>query len=668
MTWEWMLFLYCIGFAGTFVIVTTALFTFIRLRRELPKRPILESIEELERRKKSVEQDLEVKREELRLANNTIEYAEQQKQWLKENQHIIDDVKRLEQQFRDLDAQVAQRREENLSLEQRNLEASKAHAELDVKCSGLREEEKRCLASVEKLLAELHAVKQELDRLTVERRTAEDEVRRLTATLQQLATKNQELVKELEANKRALESELTKLREAQTRRDNLVRESERLEADIEHQHKQKELIAKQIEAFTQELGKVKPATAQDLSVRLASLWEPVLSKNDRPSKATGGEMDFLDAAKDYIKACGLVFHPRVVNALHTSLKISKESPLLVLAGISGTGKSALPRRYAEGMGMHFLNIAVQPNWDSPMDMLGFFNHLEGRYRATELARALVQMDPFHSESKRWPAPGAHFASTSDRMLLVLLDEMNLARVEYYFSDFLSRLEIRRDVNDKVETDRRKCEIGIETGGGSKDDHQMLPIYIDTNVLLVGTMNEDESTQSLSDKVIDRANVMRFGKPGELRRPSNGQLQTPRSNHLTRALWRQWIDSRQPLEPEVGKRVDDWIRQCNESMAMIGKPFAYRTSRAIQAYIQHYPDRSEVGVGHAMADQVEQRILPKLRGVDTSEGADAITGILQVVRQLKDDVLERAMESGRRDSHSFVWQGVDRNVREVVGAS
>ena len=84
------------------------------------------------------------------------------------------------------------------------------------------------------------------------------------------------------------------------------------------------------------------------------------------------------------------------------------------------------------------------------------------------------------------------------MLIVLLDEMNLARTEYYFSNFLSRLELRRIVtNENEKANRKNAEITIDDNFGN--------LWVPNNVLFVGTMNEDESTQTLSDKVLDRAN-------------------------------------------------------------------------------------------------------------------------------------------------------------------
>ena len=185
------------------------------------------------------------------------------------------------------------------------------------------------------------------------------------------------------------------------------------------------------------------------SSRTMELWKSVFPKQKHKTLREVDEIHQLEAAQNYMEQHGLMFSDRMLKAFHTSLKVSDISPLVVLAGISGTGKSELPRRYAEAMNIHFLNMAVQPRWDSPQDMFGFFNYLEGRFRSTPLGRALIQMDPYHNKPDRgWnePKDWAKKNSLADQMLLVLLDEMNLARIEYYFSEFLSRLETRRGIN------------------------------------------------------------------------------------------------------------------------------------------------------------------------------------------------------------------------------
>ena len=106
------------------------------------------------------------------------------------------------------------------------------------------------------------------------------------------------------------------------------------------------------------------------------------------------EREALHAVSEYLRAYNLEYSTRTLLAFHTALKINDHSQLTVLAGVSGTGKSLLPRRYAEAMGFHFLQIAVEPRWDSPQDLLGFYNYIEKNYRATDLARILMHMDPY----------------------------------------------------------------------------------------------------------------------------------------------------------------------------------------------------------------------------------------------------------------------------------
>ena len=372
------------------------------------------------------------------------------------------------------------------------------------------------------------------------------------------------------------------------------------------------------------------------------------------------------------------------------MKVADVSPLVVLAGISGTGKSELPRRYAEAMGIQFLNIAVQPRWDSPQDMFGFYNYLEGRYRATELARALVQMDPFPDEEGRgWVRPpGGIWHSLRDQLLIVLLDEMNLARVEYYFSEFLSRLETRRGIDSDDPRDRRKAEIALEVGmrsparangkGGPTPptSQPTMQLYVGTNVLFVGTMNEDETTQTLSDKVIDRANVLRFGRPARLARDPADKATIPMTKskgELSRCLrfktWQDWVKSEDTLDDAVSEVVDSWIESLNGALSLIQRPFAHRTRLAIRTFIANYPGGGDEATRHAMADQIEQKILPKFRGLDLHDSnvKQAVNQVIQLLdKELSDHVLVKAMQEAlRHKDQLFAWQGVDRQVEARV---
>jgi hypothetical protein len=117
---------------------------------------------------------------------------------------------------------------------------------------------------------------------------------------------------------------------------------------------------------------------------------------------------------------------------------------------------------------------------------------------------------------------------SDRLLLVLLDEMNLAHVEQYFSDLLSRLEQRRG-------ESRDVTLDIDLGAGMPP----YPLRLGRNVLWVGTMNEDETTKALSDKVIDRSNLLYFPRPRELHSRTDVTLGAE-SPLLAESAWREWL--------------------------------------------------------------------------------------------------------------------------------
>jgi len=385
------------------------------------------------------------------------------------------------------------------------------------------------------------------------------------------------------------------------------------------------------------------------------LWQPVTFPALDPVEGDLDERALLTSTAEYIKGQKLNFPERVLNAFHTALKINDISPLVVLAGISGTGKSELPRRYAEGMGIHPVILAVQPRWDSPQDLFGFYNYLESRYKATELARAMVQFELYNSQT--WPLPADWNYSRSDRMLLVLLDEMNLARVEYYFSEFLSRLETRRGINLDNNEERAKAEIALEMGSLHQGE-KSIRLFPGHNVLFSGTMNEDETTQALSDKVLDRACVMRFGRPKQLSEQDDNPRTVPNKNGLTFDQWKSFHKS--TLSATERDQVNRWINKLNDAMEQISRPFGHRVAQAIHSYIANYPDWVQNRIHIAMADQIEQRIMPKLRGVEVADADRPLRQIQTVIEECDDSLLLNAFKKGSDSQQQiFIWRGLDR---------
>lgn len=359
-----------------------------------------------------------------------------------------------------------------------------------------------------------------------------------------------------------------------------------------------------------------------------------------------------------LKDNSISFNERTIKAFHTGLKCSDRSPLVVLAGISGTGKSLLPELYAAALGMNYLAVAVQPRWDSPQDLFGFYNYMEGRYKATELSRLLWQYDSYNN-----PVASRVYKNNGSAlpMNLVLLDEMNLARVEYYFSDLLSKLEVRRGLNFDNQEQRRKAEIELECNS-SANNEQSRRLLVSTNTLFLGTMNEDESTQTLSEKVLDRSNVLRFGRPkelGEEPHKMNFMIACDTLPIITHDNWTAW----QKEDSERTKEMMRIIKPINEVLDKVGRPFAHRVRHAIKAYVSFYPGNSQAAFNAALADQIEMKILPKLNGLELdAAGFEGVKSkLIEVIEAIDDDGLRDAFDIACDQSQSsfFKWRGVMR---------
>jgi len=459
--------------------------------------------------------------------------------------------------------------------------------------------------------------------------------RQATAAAHAEFTQTSAKIASAEERLRSVEGEITSLED---RRTALLAQVARIENDV-----------------AEATGGAGQATEEAVEERLKELkaLPPVLSQMQIWKKrAAENEADAVQRALQRLEQSGLHYDRRIVYAFHTAMKTNDTTQMAVLAGISGTGKSQLPRQYAAGMGIGFLQVPVQPRWDSPQDLMGFYNYIEKRYRPTDMARALYHLDILNNEKSEF----------KDQMMMILLDEMNLARVEYYFSDFLSRLESRPPVarvGDKSLRKDAEIELEIPMPKGM-DAPRIFPGY---NLLFAGTMNEDESTQSLSDKVVDRANVLRFSAPKTIRTTSQGGV-VAEPEALSAVRWRSWVKPASSVEAD--HMVTDSVDRMVGLMKGFKRPFGHRLGRAIMGYVANYSsfDRAQ-DVRVPLADQVEMRLLPKLRGIEVEDGNDhAFSELMSFVGDsLQDDHLAKAIEdsirSAKEGSGQFVWNGVSR---------
>lgn len=367
------------------------------------------------------------------------------------------------------------------------------------------------------------------------------------------------------------------------------------------------------------------------------------------------EMVWLKNILDKCAQAGFKFPRRILYAFHTALKISDWSCITVLAGVSGTGKSELPKLYANFGGLNFISVPVQPNWDSQESMLGYYNSIDNRFEPEDLLRFLVQCVESRGNGRE--------------LSMVLLDEMNLAHVEHYFADFLSKLESRRSYSkDALPTIEVKLGTGVEP----------YRLKLARNVLWAGTMNQDETTKSLSDKVLDRGIVINFPRPRKLISRNKVFLIDKQSSEerycVNFKLWDSWIERNIELQGDQQKALDRYrtiVEQINDLLEYVGRAIGHRVWQSIEYYILNYPtvrkEREKLENGEmstklqqamdiAFEDQIVQKIMPKLRGVETrgraKDSLDSIESLLENEGfvNLKDDFLI-ACEQGYGQ---FMW--------------
>ena len=180
---------------------------------------------------------------------------------------------------------------------------------------------------------------------------------------------------------------------------------------------------------------------------------------------------------------GLYYDKKTVRAFVSGLSVSH---LMIIQGMSGTGKTSLACAFGDFLKRPAALIPVQPSWKEKTDLIGYYNEFTGIYNETELLATL------------------YGAGRTDSVCITVLDEMNIARVEYYFAEFLSVLEM---------PEAKRRIIGITPSGMDGDPEGMTDgrLLLPENVWYIGTANNDDSTVAISDKVYDRASVITLDK-------------------------------------------------------------------------------------------------------------------------------------------------------------
>ncbi|MGN1295948.1 MAG: AAA family ATPase [Bacilli bacterium] len=164
--------------------------------------------------------------------------------------------------------------------------------------------------------------------------------------------------------------------------------------------------------------------------------------------------------------------------------------LIVLQGMSGTGKTSLAYAFGEFLQNTTTIIPIQPMWKERTDLVGYYNEFTKKFNETPLLNKMYQ------------------ANYTDDIYITVLDEMNIARIEYYFAEFLSLLEIPN-------LDGRNLEIVSDKWDNDPVLLKKGTLRLPPNMWFIGTANNDDSTFAISDKVYDRAMVLNLDKKAKV---------------------------------------------------------------------------------------------------------------------------------------------------------
>ena len=282
----------------------------------------------------------------------------------------------------------------------------------------------------------------------------------------------------------------------------------------------------------------------------------------------------------YIATKGFSYNEGLIENFYLSLK---SKPFVILAGTSGTGKTRLVKLFAEAIGAKYYMVPVRPDWSDGSDLFGHYD-LNGNF----------------IEGPVCPAFNAAAASP-DNPVFLCLDEMNLARVEYYLSDFLSVIESREKQDD---------------GAIHTDPIAHFKEGIPDNLYIVGTVNMDETTFPFSKKVLDRANTIEFSYvdlfPGfDAFDIEVEPLQLPNAFLATEYLV---LAADCEKEKDFVIQVCDELQKVNSILKKANAHVGYRVRDEIVFYMLNNKNAENLlTYEQAFDNEIMQKILPRIQG-------------------------------------------------------
>lgn len=278
------------------------------------------------------------------------------------------------------------------------------------------------------------------------------------------------------------------------------------------------------------------------------------------------------------------------------------SKVLILEGISGTGKTSLPYAMGKFFNKETSIISVQPSWRDRAELLGYLNEFTKKFNETDFLKAVYQ------------------AGYSDKPNFIVLDEMNLARIEYYFAEFLSVMEM---------PNVHEWKIDLVPASEPSDPKLLIngKLFINQNTWFIGTANKDDSTFTITDKVYDRATPIVINNKAELidcDYTNNVQMTFDYLDELFKKAQAEITMSTKVMDSF--KKVDEYIQQ-NFKIA-----FGNRIMKQIKLFVPVYVacGFTEVqGLDYMLAN----KILRKFESLNLSFLHNELDGLIELLDKL-----------------------------------
>ena len=276
--------------------------------------------------------------------------------------------------------------------------------------------------------------------------------------------------------------------------------------------------------------------------------------------------------------------------------------LIILQGISGTGKTSLAYAFGKFVNNPSIVASVQPSWRDRTELFGYFNEFTKKFNETELLRAMYE------------------ASYNENIYAVILDEMNIARVEYYFAEMLSILEM---------PSRDEWVVDIIPNSWPSDPKHIVngQLKIPPNMWYIGTANNDDSTFAITDKVYDRAmpiNIATQGVPFDAPLTDSVYISYKHFEYILNAAKVQFVVSEENLKKIA--LLDDYV------IEHFRIAFGNRIVKQLRDFVPAY-----VGTGGTELDGLDyvlaRKVFRKFESLNLSYIRDEIDGLWAYIDEL-----------------------------------